>query len=264
MTKQSRLLFRIKQFTPLIILLIVWELLSNSISGFTFRYSNPSSILEAFYLQLTNPKIISEYHIYKSFGLTFSATIVGFILGNLFGSLLGLSLWISENIAKITKPYLISIGAIPIFALAPVLILWFGTGFWAKVAMATFSTILVAAVQAYEGAQNVDENYLRLLKSMGASRSQVLIKLIIPASLIWVFTSYRLNIGFAIIGVFIGEWISSEYGIGHLILRAGGLYDVSLIFVGLICLMIMSLLLGSILNLLEKKVLKWRVVIFQN
>ncbi|NMC60412.1 MAG: ABC transporter permease subunit, partial [Candidatus Methanofastidiosa archaeon] len=106
-----------------------------------------------------------------------------------------------------------------------------------------------------EGAQNVSQDHLNYFKSLNASRSQILSKLIIPSSLVWVFNSYRLNVGFAIIGAFIGEWISSQYVIGHIILAASGLYNVALIFVGIICLMLISFILNTILGFFERRFL---------
>lgn len=253
-----RLKKRLIQILIPFILLVIWELAGSIIESFSFKYSSPSLIINGFYNLLTASRLIERYDIYYSFGLTFSETLIGFLIGNIFGSAIGMLLWFSEKVAEITKPYLIVIGAIPIFALAPVMILWFGTGFWAKVMMAAFSTVLVAITQAYEGANNVEHEYLVLFKSFNATRSQILIKLILPSSLIWVLTSYRLNIGFALIGAFIGEWISSEYGIGHLILAASGLYNVSFIFVGLICLIIMALIMNAGLGLVEKYFLSWK------
>ncbi len=247
-----------KKTFPLIIGLVIWEILSLNDSDFTFRFSNPSAIAESFYKLLFEKNLIEKYDIYYSFFLTFSEILVGFIIGNLIGTLLGLILFYIDEYAEISKYYLVALGSIPIFALAPLLILWFGTGFFAKIMMVTFSTFLISTIQAYEGAKNVDEEYYFLFRSYKATRLQIMKKLIIPSSTIWVLNSYKLNIGFAIIGAFIGEWISSQYGIGHLILAASGLYDVSMIFVGLICLMIMSQMLNVLIGFIEKKVLIWK------
>lgn len=241
---------------PFIILIVIWEILSSFIVDFQFKFSSPSEIISTFYNQLSDPDLIKRYNIYKSFLLTFLEVLFGFIIGNLLGTLFGMLMWFSPNISRITKPFIIAISAIPIFALAPVLILWFGTGFSAKVIMAAFSVFIVALYQAFEGAQNVSQDYLNYFKSLKATKYQIMTKLIIPSSLVWVLNSYRLNVGFAIIGAFIGEWISSEYGIGHIILAASGLYNVSLVFVGIICLMMISFILNMNLGIVERKFLK--------
>jgi len=240
---------------PFVVVLVIWELLSWFITDFQFKFSSPSEVAHTFYLQLTDSRMIARYNIYWSFFLTFSATFLGFIAGNIFGTFLGLLLWVSPKTSRITKPFIMALSAIPIFALAPVLILWFGIGFSAKVIMAAFSVFIVATYQSYEGAQNVSQDHLNYFKSLRATRIQVLTKLIIPSSLVWVFNSYRLNVGFAIIGTFIAEWISSQYGIGHIILAAGGMYNVSLIFVGIICLMLISFIINFLLGFVEKKFL---------
>lgn len=240
---------------PFIVVLVAWQILALIIGGFQFKFSSPSEVLATFYHQLTDPALIEKFNIYRSFLLTFIETLLGFLIGNLIGTLIGMLMWFSPNISKITKPFIIALSAIPIFALAPLLILWFGTGLSAKVTMAAFSVVIVALYQAFEGAQNVSHDHINYFKSLRATKSQIMFKLIIPSSLVWVFSSYRLNVGFAIIGAFIGEWISAQYGIGHIILAASGLYNVSLIFVGIICLMIISFIMNTMLGLIEKRFL---------
>jgi len=109
------------------------------------------------------------------------------------------------------------------------MIMWFGTGLFAKIMMAMLSTIIIAFSQSYEGARNVEIKQINLLRSFGANKSLIFKKLIIPSSLIWVFNSLRLTVSFALLGAFIGEFISAEAGLGYRILKAGGLYDVPLV-----------------------------------
>lgn len=249
---KSILIFRIKQLFPLIIFLIFWELITVNSERLTFLFGSPSTVFNTFREYLINKNLIIDILI------TGEETILGFLLGNIIGSVIGLSLWYSKNLASTLKPYIIALGSIPIFALAPMMIIWFGTGLYAKVMMATFATIIVATVQAYEGAQNVDEEQIKLLKSFGASKFQIFKKVITPSSLVWVIASYKLNIGFALLGAFIGEFISSERGLGHLILKAGGLYDIPLVLTGILCFMFLALAINYLLSKIEKIFLPWK------
>jgi NitT/TauT family transport system permease protein len=161
-------------------------------------------------------------------------------------------------VARIAKPYVVAIGAVPVFALAPVMIVWFGIGIFSKIMIAALSTVIVAIVQAYEGATSVDTRHLQLLQVMGATRYQTFRKVVVPSALIWVVNSMKLNVGFALLGAFIGEFISSEQGLGYLVLKAAGLYDMSKVFAGCLAIMAIALMLNWIVGRLEARLFAWR------
>ena len=143
------------------------------------------------------------------------------------------------------------------FAIAPMMIIWFGTGLLSKVVMAGFSTAVVSLVQAYDGARNASVEQLTMAQLFGATRWELLRKVVIPSSLVWVLSGFRLNIGFALIGAFIGEFVSSEAGLGHYILRASGLYDVPRVLFGVFVMACVGLLLTGVLSLVERRWFPW-------
>ncbi len=182
---------------------------------------------------------------------TASEVILGFICGNLIGTFIGVSLWYSKTTMSIARPYITLLGAMPVFALAPLLIIWFGTGLFSKIVIATLSTVFVALTQAYTGASGVSTEHLRLMQTFGATRHQTFRKVVAPASIVWVLSAFRLNVGFAILGAFVGEFISSNMGIGHLILVAMGLFDTSLLLLGVFLLSAMAFVLDWLVQKLE-------------
>lgn len=250
--KRNTIISKLLKFLPLILFLIIWELAVRNSKISTFLFGTPSLVIKNFIEKISDGSLIVDTYI------TAIETFLGFLLGNIIGSILGLSLWYSKKIADIAKPYIIAIGSIPIFALAPMMIMWFGTGIFSKIMMAAFSTVVVAIVQAYNGALNVDSDQINLLKTFGANRNQIFKKIIVQSSLVWVLASYRLNIGFALLGAFIGEFISSEKGLGHLIIRAGGLYNIPLVLVGVFCIILIALILSYLVGIVERKLLFWR------
>lgn len=147
----------------------------------------------------------------------------------------------------------IGIGTLPVFAFAPLMIVWFGIGYSMKVALAAFSTVFVAFNQANKGAKLVDSKYIDMLKGMNAGRKQIFKIVIIPGSIDWVLSSMRLNVGFGLLGAFIGEFISSNDGLGYLILRAGSLYNIPRALAASIGIIILALLLDYVASLIEKK-----------
>ena len=172
-------------------------------------------------------------------------------MGNLIGTTIGLGLWFSKTIFNMAKPYIIALGSAPIFALAPLMILWFGTGIFSKVMMATLSTVFIALFQAYSGALAVNKDYIKLLQSFNATKRQVFTKIIVPSSIVWVISAFKINVGFALLGAFIGEYISSNAGLGHLILVASGLFNISLVLTGVLLMIIIALLFNVIITKIE-------------
>lgn len=162
------------------------------------------------------------------------------MLGTLLGCTCGVLLWCSMTVANAARPLVLALASMPIFAIAPLMIVWFGIGFKMKVAMATFATVFVAFNQAYRGARSVEEEYVDILRSMRVSRISLLRKIVIPGSLDWLFSSMRLNVGFGLLGAFMGEFIASEAGLGHLILRAASLYNVPRAMAAALCIVLLA------------------------
>jgi NitT/TauT family transport system permease protein len=180
------------------------------------------------------------------------------LLGTTCGAAIGLSLWYSRVVAAVAKPYIGALGSIPIFALAPMIIVWFGIGIISKIMLAFISTIVVAIVQSYQGAVSVEGKFLRLLKIMGASRFQTFRIVVLPSSIIWVINAMKLNIGLALLGAFIGEFISAEQGLGYMIVRASGLYDMATVLVGVFTLIAVALVMTALIEQIERRLLSWR------
>jgi NitT/TauT family transport system permease protein len=246
MTARAKTLaFRVIQLVPFILFLVLWEAFVRVSEGASFFFGRPSRIL--FYLTTG----IADGSLLKDFAVTLLETVLGFGLGSVLGAALGLGLWYSRIAFALFRPYIIALGSAPVFAFAPLIIVWFGTGLVSKVATAAISTIFVALLQAYMGASEVSSDYLLLMRSFHATKGQTFRKVIVPAAAVWVISAFKLNVGFAILGAFIGEFISSSAGLGHLILVAGGLFDISRVLTGIALLVIMALGLNGLVSLLE-------------
>ena len=208
------------RFILLVILLLSWEVVAVRFPQIKFVAASPLLILSEI-LSLTRGGQIVP-HVLATGG----AALLGLVIGMGLGTILGLLTWFSDSTAKLVHPFVLALGAVPILAVAPLMILWFGIGFEMKVALACLSTVFVAFAQSARGAQAVSENYIQLLRGMNASRGQTFVMAIIPGSLDWVFSAMKLNAGLALLGAFIGEFIASEVGLGYLVLRASNLYNV--------------------------------------
>jgi NitT/TauT family transport system permease protein len=221
---------------PGLFFLIFWQIMTQGNTQRLFFFSAPTAIISVFFSDIQTTLL------WRDIAYTGCAALGGLVFGTLFGSILGIGLWAGPRFARISKPYIALLSAIPVFAIAPMMILWFGIGLLSKIVMAGFAVFLVASSQAYEGAAATASQHLLFARSLGAKQLPIIRRIILPGSLSWIAAGIRLNIGFALIGTFIAEFISSEYGLGHYILKAGGLYDMPRVFVGIILLTTLSVL----------------------
>ena len=189
---------------------------------------------------------------------TFFESILGFVIGTVFGSLLGLALWYSAFVARLVEPFIVAINSVPKIALAPIVVLWFGTGLISKVALSVSLTAIVALIAAFQAAKDADTDLQSLLISMGATKHQVFFKSVVPSTLPSIIATFRINIGFGLVGAVVGEFISSQHGLGHMIYTASSLYDLDTVWVGLFTLMIMGFVLYYVIDIVERTILPWR------
>lgn len=229
-----------------IVLFAGWELGVRAGLLDPYYWSCPSAILKTTWNQLTTGTLWNDI-LYTS-----ASTILGFVLGTVCGALLGLSFWWSKSYAGISEPYLIILNALPKLALGPVLVILFGIGFSSKVILAFLMTVITTALYAYSGVKSVDPAMETLMYSLGAKRNQVFTKVVVPWSLPWIISSLRVNIALALAGAIVGEFIASEHGVGRMVIYAGTILDINLVWVGVFVLSILSMLMYCGVVLLEK------------
>jgi NitT/TauT family transport system permease protein len=226
--------------------LSLWEI--GARTGFIdhFFWSQPSAIAQTMGIFFTSGDAWTDI------SFTFRSTIFGFLLGTTAGSLLGLSFWWSRNYAAIVQPYVICLESIPKLALAPLIILVFGIGLVSKVAVATALTLVVSTLTAYAGVKALDPDEEKLFYSLGASRMQVFRKLVVPFCMPWVISVLRVNIGLALTGAIVGEFIASQHGLGRTILYAGQTYEIALVWVAVLVLSTLAMVMYATVSWLER------------
>ena len=241
------------QLFPLALLFLVWQIATAGSDRRAFFFGSPAGFWRELAAGVADGSLLLDA------AVTGSEALTGFVIGNLVGAGAGLALWHSAWLFRTLRPYIIALGSAPLFALAPLIVVWFGTGFTAKVVLASLSTVFVALMQAYKGAEEVDPRCVDLIRSFGGGPGQIFRKVVVPSAAVWVMAAFRLNIGLALLGAFLGEYISSERGLGHVILVAGGLYNISLILAGVFLIAVLAWLLAWLVGTIERPLTQWLV-----
>jgi NitT/TauT family transport system permease protein len=224
----------------------LWEVGANAGWIDAFFWSQPSAIFHTMTIFFTTGDAFTDI------AFTFRSTLLGFLIGTVAGSALGLSFWWSRNYAAIVQPYIICFESLPKLALAPLIVLVFGIGLASKVAIATALTLVVSTLTTYAGVKAVDSDNEKLFYSLGATRLQVFRKLVVPSCLPWIISVLRVNIGLALTGAVVGEFIASQHGLGRAILYAGQTYDIALVWVAVAVLSTLAVFMYVTVSWIER------------
>lgn len=234
----------------LIALIAYWEIGAAYGLIDAFFWSRPSAIAETLVI------FFADGDAFAHIAYTFRSTLMGFAIGTLTGSFIGLSFWWSRNYAAVVQPYIICFESLPKLALAPLIILVFGMDLASKVAIASALTLVVSTLTTFSGVKAVDRDSERLFYSLGATRWQVFTKLVVPSCLPWIISVLRVNIGLALTGAIVGEFIGSQLGLGRTILYAGQTYEIALVWVAVLVLSTLSVSMYLAVSWLERVLLK--------
>ncbi|TCP13519.1 putative hydroxymethylpyrimidine transport system permease protein [Bisgaardia hudsonensis] len=212
---------------------------------------------------LPSPKAVSE-QLYSHWELLFlhsQTTFIEIILGLFFGFSLGLIsalvLASSEALSRFLLPVLVLSQAIPVFAIAPLLVLWFGYGMASKIAMSILIIYFPVTAACYDGLRNTPKQWLELAQTLSLSKLNLLFKVRLPAALPSLASGLRIAVSVAPIGAVVGEWVGSSQGLGYLMLQANARMQVDLMFAGLFILMLMTLCLYFLVDKLLLRFIPW-------
>jgi len=233
------------------VVLGIWEALVRGGAVNAFLLGSPSAIAKMAASMISSGQLMEDAY------ATVRATVTGFGIGSAVGSLAGLLLWFSRTVSRIVDPFVVALNGVPKIALAPMIIIWFGSGIFSKIVLAAVSTFIVALLSAYQATHQIDDSQVNLMKSFGASKLQIFAKIIVPSSLPWIISAFRINIGLALVSVVGGEFISSDKGLGHMIFVEGNLFNLPAVWVGVFTLMIVAALLYACVSMLESRLLPW-------
>lgn len=190
-------------------------------------------------------------------GVTMAETVLGLVAGVAFGMLTGFSVSVSPLAARLVGPLLVASQALPVFALAPLLVLWFGFGLASKVVMTTLVIYFPVASSFADGLARTDPGLLDLARLAGASRFKTLRLIRVPAALPALMSGIRVAAVYAPIGAVIGEWVGASHGLGLLMVQANARMQSALLFAALAVLAVATLALKIVVDRLTARLIPW-------
>jgi NitT/TauT family transport system permease protein len=243
------------RLTVLVVVFGVWELLATYVID-PFYYSKPSLIADRLWGWFTEGT--SKGSIWSNLSVTLQEAVYGFVLGAVLGVVLGILFGRARLLAEVLSPFIQALNAVPRIVLAALFIIWFGLGMQSKIATALVLVFFPVFFNAFQGAREVDRNYVDNARILGASRTQILWSIVVPSATSWILASLHTAFGFALIGAIVGEYAGASKGIGLLISTAQGTFDAAGIYAGMILSTVLALLAEVILGSAERRLLRWR------
>ena len=231
--------------------LLLWELVSTYFVD-PFWISRPSDLLFR----------LKEWYftgfIFPHLWITLLEMGAGFFVGLVLAIAAGLFLGTRKTLSELLDPFMMAIWSVPGIVFGPLFILYFGIGFTSKMVLVTVTVFFLIFFSTFTGVQSVNRDWINVMLIMGASQRKIWLKVILPASAIWVFASFKNAIPYTMVAAVVGELIASQKGIGYLINDASSVMDTTGVFAALFNLMIIGLILNSFVEYAEKKVLHWK------
>jgi len=247
--KKNKILILTTQISIVVIFIILWEVLANQGVIDSFIMSKPSRIWNTL-LNLTSNDLL------KHLGITCLETIIGFSLGTVLGILIAIILWWSDFLSKVSEPFLVVLNSLPKVALGPVIIIWVGAGMPAIIVMALSISLIVTILQNLNGFLVTDKEKIKMAKTFGANKFQILNKVVIPSNISTFINSLKVNIGLSLVGVISGEFLVSKGGLGYLIVYGGQVFQLDLVMTSVLILGIVAAIMYESVVLLEKRIMK--------
>ncbi|MDG5787814.1 ABC transporter permease [Evansella sp. AB-P1] len=240
---------RLSQVSMLIFFFSFWEIATVNRWIDPLLFSSPSRVWNLFLTRMQDGSLFTHTSV------TLFETILGFLLGTILGTMMAGILWWSPFLSRVLDPYIVILNSMPKVALGPILIVGLGPGFTSIVAMGALISVVITTMVVYSAFKNVDENYLKVIKSFGASKRQSFFSVIFPASYPTIISTLKVNVGLAWVGVIVGEFLVSKQGLGYMIVYGFQVFNFTLVMLSLIIIAILATIMYQLVEVLERKLI---------
>ena len=221
---------RIWQIALVAGLFAVWELSCRLGLSDGFLVSSPSRMVQTLW------RLCASGELWHHAAVSIGETVLGFTAGTVLGTAVAVAMWWSDTAARILDPYLVVLNALPKTALGPIFIVWMGAGMGAIVTMTLAISLIVTILSMYTGFRTTDPEKLRLMRTLGADKRQILWLLVFPANCPTLFSTLKVNVGLSWVGVIMGEFLVSRAGLGYLIVYGSQVFNMDLVMASVLVL----------------------------
>lgn len=225
--------------------LLIWELLARLKIIDSFFFSSPSGVIKCAYIMILDLSLFT--HIF----VTLYETIISFLLVILIGLLFASLLWFSKTLSEILEPTLVILNSLPKSALAPLFIVWLGTGTKTIIIAGISVAIFGCIISLYSGFSETDKDKLVMIKTLGGNRLQAFFKVVLPCNIPTILSTIKVNIGLSLVGVIIGEFLAARNGLGYLIIYGSQVFKLDMVIMSIVILCIIATLLYKIIQIVE-------------
>jgi NitT/TauT family transport system permease protein len=231
--------------------LLFWEVVSRLLVANALFLAAPSQILYAIYeLTLTG-------EMGRHVAISAIEFAIGYVIASIIGIGFGFGMASSVRFKQALQPWISGFYATPTIALAPLFILWLGIGIWSKVLVVIFLVLFPVTINTEAGLRTTSDRLIEMLKSFGASRSQIFFKVSLPSALPFILAGLKLGIGRGLIGVVVAELFGSRAGLGRLISQSADAFNMPELFAGVIVLAVAGIAMTAGFGWIEKKLVPW-------
>lgn len=242
---------RLAQILLLVGFFLLWEGAARLGWIDPFIVSSPSRVWE------TLGNLLRTGELWLHLGTSLWETVAGFLLGTAAGAVIAVALWLSPVLFRVLDPYLVVLNSLPKTALGPIFIVWMGAGAGSIIAMTLAISLIVTVLEVHNGFLSTDPGKLRLLESLGATRRQLLWKLVIPANFATLINALKVNVGLSWVGVIMGEFLVSRAGLGYLIVYGSQVFKMDLVMATVLLLALAAAGMYQAILFLEKGLKKY-------
>lgn len=248
-TRQRRLV-SLARGALLVLALGLWELGAYTGAIDPFITSSPSRIAA------TAASLYAGGDLFLHIGTTLLETVVSFLAGTALGILIAALLWWSPVLSRILDPYLVVLNALPKIALGPILIVWIGAGSGSIIAMGLLISVIVTVISVLTGFLEISGEKHLLMRTLGATKSQILFKVVLPASVPTMIAALKISVSMSWVGVIVGEYLVSKAGLGYLIVYGGQVFQLDLVMTSIVILCALAALMYYGVAAVEKRLVR--------
>ncbi len=235
----------LSRFLLITVFLCLWETAARKEWIDVFFFSSPCGILSYLY------QMFLDHSFFTHTGITLLETIISFLLVTLLSLVAATLLWYISGLSEILEPYLVILNSLPKSALAPLLIVWLGTGTDTIIVAGISVAIFGSIINLYTGFCQADAEMLKLIYTLGGNRRDAFMKVILPSSIPLILSNMKVNIGLSLVGVIIGEFLAARRGLGYLIIYGSQVFQLNMVITSIIILCAIAMAFYQIIQHLE-------------